>query len=74
MRIFVQKSMFFGERTFCGVTSSLSIPSYYVKAGKVARVLIHKKAGIKRLYDYLYHNSTIFLSRKHNKFLEKLNL
>jgi intein/homing endonuclease len=52
--------------------SHLSIQSYYKKDNKVGRVLIHKKSYIQSLYKYMYDNATIFLKRKHDKFLERL--
>lgn len=46
----------------------LAIKSYIVNAGKVYRLLVHKRSSIQKLYNFIYNDSSIFLNRKKNKF------
>lgn len=59
----------FGMQKF--LWNSFNMTSYLCKAGKVSRLLVHKKEDIKKLYDYLYFDATIFLERKRSKFYSK---
>lgn len=47
---------------------NFNIKSYLMKAGKVSRLLVHRKEDITKLYNYMYNDATIFLERKKNKF------
>jgi len=49
--------------------NELNINSYLKKCGNVSRVFIHKKRDILKIKDYMYKDSTIFLKRKRDKFI-----
>lgn len=50
--------------------NKLKIKSYLRKCDKVSRIFVHKHNDITQLKKYIYDDATIYLNRKHTKFLE----
>ena len=61
------------ERVFIplGIESKLY---YRYKDKNSASLMINKKESVRKLYEYLYQDATLFLTRKRDKFLKGLNI
>lgn len=52
-----------------GVTATVKL-KYYKRSPETASLRYGKKADVVKLYDYMYQNATVYLSSKHQKFVE----
>lgn len=51
---------------------TLNINAHIRRVGKVSRLTFSKRSDIQKIYDYMYHDSTICMSRKRKVFEDRL--